>query len=210
MAAGASSGSGDDWRLKARLGGGHKGAVEEIVARFRHEGLPGAEATAVPERVVITHDGSTLFAYAATQDELAAARAAIEDVLARDGVDAALTVSTWEDAADSWRQVDPPLAGEAEQAQERTERDAAAPETRTLVANVGRLVRREIEESMVADAQQLGLRCEVVEHPHLLTTQVAFTVSGPAHKVQEFATDLSAECGATLRADGEVFAAGTL
>lgn len=51
-------------------------------------------------------------------------------------------------------------------------------------------------------AQRLGLKCEVVEHPHLLTTQIAFTITGPHHKLEEFRRALQAEAWATIRADG--------
>ncbi len=66
-------------------------------------------------------------------------------------------------------------------------------ETRTLVATVGREIREEVEQSMRNWADQLGLRCEIVEHPHLLNSQVAFTVTGSPRKVDEFAAGLAAE-----------------
>ncbi|MHB8490625.1 MAG: hypothetical protein ACYDA6_00200 [Solirubrobacteraceae bacterium] len=210
MMAGASGGSDDDWRLEAELGGHQAGAVKEIVARFRHDGAAGVEAEGVSEHVLVTHNGGKLFAYAATEEEVMAARVAIEGVLRRDGVNASLTVSTWESGTDRWRQVDPPLAGEAALEEDGAERDATALQTRTLVASIGRLIGKEVEETMLAAAQELGITCQVVKHPHLLTTQVAFTVSGPRHKVDQFATDLRAECHATLRTDGAVFAAATL
>jgi hypothetical protein len=53
-------------------------------------------------------------------------------------------------------------------------------------------------------ADQLGLQCEVVEHPHLLTTQVAFTVTGPRRRIDEFAAALRGEEVATMRAEREV------
>jgi hypothetical protein len=44
----------------------------------------------------------------------------------------------------------------------------------------------------------------VEEHPHLLTTQVGFTVTGPTRKIEEFASALNAEGVATLRMDWAV------
>ena len=53
-------------------------------------------------------------------------------------------------------------------------------------------------------AEKLGLKCEVIEHPHLLTTQVAFTVIGSKRKVDEFADGLRAEELATMRTERAV------
>ena len=53
-------------------------------------------------------------------------------------------------------------------------------------------------------ASTLGLQCEIIEHPHLLTTQVAFSVTGPRRKIDEFAEGLRAEEVATMRAEREV------
>jgi hypothetical protein len=73
-----------------------------------------------------------------------------------------------------------------------------------LVALVGREIREEFEQSMRGWADRLGLRLEIVEHPHLLDSQVAFTVSGPARKVEEFATGLAAEERQTIRTERTV------
>src|ERR1035441_9862899 len=58
-------------------------------------------------------------------------------------------------------------------------------ETRTMVASSGRLVRAEFEQTMREWAREFGLQCEVIEHPHLLSTQVGFTVTGPRRKIDE-------------------------
>lgn len=47
---------------------------------------------------------------------------------------------------------------------------------------------------------------QVIEHPHLLSTQVAFTVSGPRRKIDEFAEGLKAEGWATMRSELAVMA----
>jgi hypothetical protein len=44
----------------------------------------------------------------------------------------------------------------------------------------------------------------VIEHPHLLTIQVAFTVTGSKRKIDEFADGLRAEELATMRAERAV------
>ncbi len=54
---------------------------------------------------------------------------------------------------------------------------------------------------MLEWAAKLGVECKIIEHPHLLTTQVAFTVTGPRRKVEEFSQGLGAEERATIRTE---------
>jgi len=195
----------EDWRLKVELDiDEHRGRLDHLLGRVRDPQVVQDIGKAVPHDVAITHDGSVLFAYAASEDGVRTARSAIESVLASDGVSASISVSHWDPARDKWRQVDPPLDAEAQQAEIDAERDADALETRTMVASAGKLVRAEVEASMGAWAERLGLQCEIVERPHLMTTQVAFTVTGPRRKIDEFAAGLNAEEVATIRAENVV------
>lgn len=155
----------------------------------------------MPHDVVLTHDGQLLFAYAANEATLASARRAIETVLRSDGIRATIRISHWDGELDEWRQTDPPLSSREEQAQAATDRDAERLETLTLVASSGKLIRAEFEQTMLNWAGKLGVECKIIEHPHLLTTQVAFTVTGPKRKVEEFSRGLKAEEWATVRAE---------
>lgn len=194
-----------DWRLKAELDAADKrGALEHLLGRLRGPDVVKEVGAAVGHDVVITHDGRLLFAYAASEAALAAARRAVEDVLRRDDVSAAISVSHWDERMDDWRQTDPPLTGEAELSAEAAERDAEAIETRTMVASSGKEIRSEFEQVMLVWAERLGLQCEVIEHPHMLSTQVAFTVTGARHKIDEFAQGLKAEELSTMRTERAV------
>ncbi len=66
------------------------------------------------------------------------------------------------------------------------------------------MIRAEFEQSIREWAEKLQLQCTIVEHPHLLTTQVAFTVTGPKHKIDEFARGLRAEEWQTIRTERAV------
>ena len=95
-----------DWRLQAELDvGDTRRALHGLIGRLR--GGPDivreVEAT-LPHDVVITHDGRLLFAYAADEAALTAARSAIEEVLGRDGIQASVRISHWDDERDGWRQ----------------------------------------------------------------------------------------------------------
>jgi hypothetical protein len=196
-----------DWRMQAEL---HveetRGALHDLLGRVRGPDVVREIESSVPDDVVITHDGKLLFAYAADAATLAAARGAIEDVLRGDGVDATVRVSHWDDERDRWRQVDPPLSAAEQQLEDAAERDDEALETRTLVASSGKMIRAEFEQTMREWAGRLELQCAIVEHPHLLTTQVAFTVTGPKRKIDEFARGLREEEWQTIRSERWVIA----
>jgi hypothetical protein len=178
-----------------------RGALDRLLGRVRGPDVDGEVGAAVPHDVVITHDGKLLFAYAETETALTAARAAIEGVLQRDGVKARIYVSHWDEQYDEWRQTDPPLTADQQRIGEIAERDAEAIETRTMVVSAGKIVRATLDQSMLDWAEKLGLECQIIEHPHLLTTQVALTVTGPKRKIDEFARALKAEQIATMRAE---------
>jgi hypothetical protein len=191
-----------DWRLEAELDVEEPGgALRSLLGRVRGPDVVKDLEGMVPRDVVITHDGTRLFAYAADEQTLAAARRGLEQVLARDGITAQVRVGYWDDARETWRQTDPPPTAEERQAEVVAERDAEAIETRSLVVSSGRLIREEVEQSMRDWATKLGLECKIVEHPHLLTSQLAFTVTGPKRKIDEFARGLQAEEWATIRAE---------
>ncbi|HXP36617.1 MAG TPA: hypothetical protein VN817_02520, partial [Solirubrobacteraceae bacterium] len=133
-------------------------------------------------------------------------RRAIESAAAREGlVVRAIGISHWDVELDDWQQIDPPPATpEQQQVAAAAERDATLEETRTLVASAGRLVRAEFEQSLNEWASELGVQCKVFEHPHLLKTQVGFTVTGSKRKLDEFAQGLKAEERAILRTERAV------
>jgi hypothetical protein len=195
-----------DWRLQAELEvGDAAGALHGLLGRLRGgpDVVKEVEAT-VPHDVVVTHDGALLFAYAANEAAITAARRAIEDVLQRDGIAANVRVSLWDDERDRWQQTDPPPTAAEQAVEDAADRAADAIETRTLVVSSGKMIREELEQSLRDLAAGLDLDCEIIEHPHLLTTQLAFTVTGPRHKIDEFSQGLAAEERATIRTETAV------
>jgi hypothetical protein len=181
-----------------------RGTLDRLIGRARAPDVVEEIGEAVPHDAVITHDSNLLFAYAASEAALQSARSAIEAVLRRDGVKATIAVSHWDEELDEWLQTDPPASAEQRRIERAAERDAETVQTRTMVASSGKQVRSEFEQTMRDWAGKLGLECTVIEHPHLLTTQVAFTVTGPKRKLDEFAQGLRAEELATMRTEREV------
>jgi hypothetical protein len=191
----------DDWRLRVRIDDSQAAySVHELTDRVRRPGVVKDVEGSVPQGVVVTHDGVLLYAYAADAAALQTARSAIEGVLKADGIKASVLVSRWDDELDDWRQIDPPLSAQQDE-QSTAKHDAEQIETRTLVATSGRTIRREFEQTMNSWAEKVGVECKIIEQPHLLTTQVAFTVTGPKYKVDEFSRGLTAEELATVRTE---------
>src|ERR1700691_18025 len=108
-----------DWRLQVVFEAGDGGgALHRLVGRFRGPDVVKEIEATVPHDVVITHDGRRLFAYAASEAGLAAARSAIENVLRHDGIEAGLRVSHWDKELDTWHQTDPPPTAQEKLADE--------------------------------------------------------------------------------------------
>jgi hypothetical protein len=120
MSHGSADGSEQDWRLEIELDVPDAApALHGLIARLRgRERLKEIEAK-VPNDVVITHDGRRLFAYAADERALSAARGAIEQALRGDGIRTSVRLSRWDDQLDAWRQTDPPPASEARRGEPR-------------------------------------------------------------------------------------------
>jgi hypothetical protein len=194
-----------DWRLEVELEGADAGhGLDRLLRRVSGDGgqVESELRAAVSHDVVVTHDGRLLFAYASGPSALSAARRAIEDAAQGDSQPRKIVVSHWNSDLDDWQRIDPPPdTATASDARPRDDRDVT---TRTLVCTAGKLVRDTFEQSMLERARELGVECRIVEHPHLLTTQVAFTVTGPRHKLNEFREGLEAEGFATIRADSLV------
>ncbi len=194
-----------DWRLRADLDDPAALHARLRDARhFEHELKP-----LISPDVVLSYDENTLFAYAKTREAITEARRAIEHQLADDGLTATLRIDHWDDGlgdVGDWDQVDPPLdaAGREHETEEREEHveheaDEARVQTRTVAITSGRMVRNWFETAVADEARELGVELSIVEHPHLLTTQIAFTLTGPAGKVAEVIADLESRAGAVTR-----------
>jgi len=194
-----------NWRLKLELHSHERRRdLDRLLSRVRSPDIAREAGTAISDEVAITHDGDLLFAYAASESSLAKARAALQAALGAQRITASATVSHWDERVDEWAQVDPPLTGSAKAAAEDRERDEERVESRTLLATIGKQIRAEVEQTMRDGAAKLGLECELHEHPHLLSTQVAFTVTGPRRKLDEFAEELRQEELMTMRIERQM------
>jgi hypothetical protein len=193
-------GEDQDWRLRAQLDD-----PASLHAGLRDSGELEAEVEPlVGDEVVLSYDEDTLFAYANSRESIDRARAAIEGQLAADGVAAVLQVAHWDDARSEWLQVEPPLDPADAELEARRERDAGAAadarvETRTVAITSGKVARNWFETTVAQDARAAGVELSIVERPHLLTTQLAFTLTGPTAKVDDVIERLEQRAGQTTR-----------
>jgi hypothetical protein len=189
----------DDWRLSGHVEGldANPEPVLSLIHRHRQSKLLSDLDAAVSERVVITHDGERLFAYAPDREAIEAARGAIEAALSGDGAHVKLALSHWDTSVDEWVDPDAPVATPSSSPVE-------GEQSRTLVTLLGREIRSEFERSLQSYASELGIACTIAEHPHLLSSQVSFTIVGTPRKLDEFAAGLAAEERQTIRTERAV------
>ena len=191
-----------NWRLRADIAD-----AQGLLAGIREAGYLKREMKdRIGPDVVLSSDDDTLFAYANTRGAIDAARVALEDHLAQEGRTAAITIAHWDKARDEWRQIDPPpdpaelRRGQVEELEHaaEVERDARV-ETRTVAITSGRMVRDWFETTVADEARELGVELAIVEHPHLLSTQIVFTLTGPRGKIDQVIGDMRDRAGAATR-----------
>jgi hypothetical protein len=195
-----------DWRLRIDLQ--RPVDLDGLVNRARNGAGESMRGSALSDEIVLSHDRSTIFAYAPSENTVRDARDAIQSAIGAQRT-ATVRVSHWEPSRGKWHQTDPPLtyqqedemAAAASASDDTAQPPGEAAETRPVVCVIGKLIRKSFEEQMVAFAQALQLKCEIIEHPHLLSTQVVFKVTGPAGAVDEFATYLKSEARFSSRLD---------
>jgi hypothetical protein len=194
-----------DWRLRVDLAdaAGFHSRLRDA-HHFERELEP-----LVDHDVVLSYDDDTLFAYANTEAALAEVRRAVEHQLTSEGASGKITVSHGDDDlgdVGDWHRVDPPessseLAVEEEELRENAVEEERAERvvTRTFVVTAGRLVHEYFEKTAVDDAREAGVELSFTEHPHLLTTQIAFTLTGPSAQVDLVIANMKARAGAMTR-----------
>jgi hypothetical protein len=113
----------DEWRVEVELSEEHGLAVGHglLTARLDEE----AERS-LGSSVIVTHDGSHLFAYAASEAAARNAEAVIRGLLTGEGVEAEVRVTRWHPIEEAWKDPAAPLPEtDDEAAGERARHEAA-------------------------------------------------------------------------------------
>jgi hypothetical protein len=191
-----------DWRLRADIAD-----ARALTARLREARHFERELEPlIGHDVVLSADDEKLFAYTNTREAIDETRRALEHQLASEGRGAVISVSHWDDHDYEWLQIDPPPGPqelERERRQEQEHEAELAREalvvTRTVAITSGKMARNWFETTVADEARELGVELSIVEHPHLLKTQIVFTLTGPAGNVEQVIADMQDRAGATTR-----------
>jgi hypothetical protein len=186
------------WRLSANVQGSRRlGAVVRRLRDGRETILGATRGGTLPTGTTLTRKRGTLTVYAGTRDDAERARSAVEQALRAQHKVAELSISRWDEDVAAWRQVEPPLTGEARERDEARARAAARDVTRALLfPTLGRRERAALTR-LAEDAPRAGVECTVTERRRRLGIDLRFTVTGPASKVAAFIVHLESAYQAT-------------
>jgi hypothetical protein len=111
----------DDWRLRVDLH--EEGIAHELTGRLEAFDLAHDLKTSFGDRVIVSRDGSEVFAYADSRSQAEAAEQAIREVAERHGWRLDTRLEHWHPTAEQWQGPDAPLPQTTTEAEaERAER----------------------------------------------------------------------------------------
>ena len=90
----------DEWRVEVELGGEEHGL--SLGERLRTLDLDDEARERLGQRVVVTRQGARMFLYARSVPEAEEAERVIRRLAAEDGVDAATSITRWDEERDEW------------------------------------------------------------------------------------------------------------
>jgi len=110
----------DDWRLQIDLD--DAGVSGQISDRLRAVELEHDLEAAFDQRVIVSHEGETIYLYAGDRGQLEGAREVVQGQLDQKGWDARFELRHWHEGAEDWEEPDAPeptTAAEKEAEHER-------------------------------------------------------------------------------------------
>jgi hypothetical protein len=109
----------DDWRLQIDLD--DAGVSGQISDHLRAAELEHDLETAFDQRVIVSHEGETIYLYAGDRGQLEGAQRVVQGQLDQKGWDAKFELRHWHEVAEDWEEADAPEpTSEAEREAERT------------------------------------------------------------------------------------------
>jgi hypothetical protein len=99
----------DDWRLQVDLG--DESHAQKLTERLGGQQLQHDLSEAFHDRVIVTHDGATVFLYAGSREQAERARDAIAADARQHGGQLGVDFRHWHPSAEEWEDPDKPLPG---------------------------------------------------------------------------------------------------
>lgn len=182
----------EDFRVEVELDDEAHGY--SLVERLRAMTLDAAVRERLGDKVVVTRDGSRLFAYTATESAARAAEHVVRDVLRDEGLTADVGVTRWHPTLEDWRDAAEPLPSTAaDEEREYGEREAA--EEREAEAE-GTFDWHVVVEARSRDAaRDLARRLEKEGHPVKRRWRYVTIGAVTEERAGELATHLRDELG---------------
>jgi hypothetical protein len=120
----------EDWRVEVELT--DSGAAEHLHAAAGATDLYEHARRQLRDRVVVSHDGDRVFAYATTRENAEIAQQALKDLAATEQLEATSTLTRWHPVAERWEDPDTALPTDPqalaeeqhEEVEEETQREA--------------------------------------------------------------------------------------
>jgi hypothetical protein len=158
----------DEFRIEVEVPRVRAHALLDELRSLQRGSLAGVPA---PQHVAVSHEHGHVFLYADSEQDTAAARAALEAILAQLRIDAAPAARRWHPEEERWEDVSAPLPTTA------AEHEADRRSTGSAIGQHERLEQLETEESEQAGHTEWEVRVTLPSH----------------HDAREFAERLQAE-----------------
>jgi len=113
----------DEWRVEVEIGDDEGASLGARLAAAR---LDEDARVEFGGRIIVTRDGTHLFAYARNEASARAAEGEIRKLLEADGIEASIALTRWHPVEEAWKDTATPMpATPAEEAAERARHEAA-------------------------------------------------------------------------------------
>jgi hypothetical protein len=113
----------DEWRVEVEIGEEEGASLGERLSAIRLDEDAREEFAG---RIVVTRDGTHLFAYASSEAAARAAEAEIRKLVESDGLDAALTLTRWHPVEEAWKDAATPMPATPDEEEAERKRHEAA------------------------------------------------------------------------------------
>lgn len=113
----------DEWRVEVEIGEEEGASLGERLSAIRLDEDAREEFAG---RIVVTRDGTHLFAYASSEAAARAAEAEIRKLVESDGLDATLTLTRWHPVEEAWKDAATPMPATPDEEEAERKRHEAA------------------------------------------------------------------------------------